>query len=244
MLIENERENIIEVKNVLKIYTSKSLIFPALKNINLKIKKGTFNVILGPSGSGKTTILNIISGLDRVTRGEVIVNGVNIQALTNFQSTLFRKEKIGFVFQTYNLLSSLNVRDNIEVGRSLQNNKNKRMNINNLLNNMDMENNKKKMIYELSGGQQQRVSIARALSKTPDILIGDEPTGALDQETSLKIFELFQKINKNNKTTIIVVTHNPNIAKLANLIIKVKDGQIEQLIHNKNPLQANMLKDW
>lgn len=243
ILIENKKDYVIEVKNVSKIYTTQSIIFHALKNINLSIKKGTFNVILGPSGSGKTTLLNIISGLDRVTTGSVAINGYNIQGLTNSEMTLFRKEKLGFVFQSYNLLTSLNVKNNIDVGRSLQKNRNKRMNINNLLANMDMENNRKKMTYELSGGQQQRVSIARALSKTPDILIGDEPTGALDQDTSIKVFELFQEINKNNKTTVIIVTHNPNFARLADLIIKVKDGEIKDLVYNKKPIKAKRIKE-
>ena len=242
-LIENNEGHTIEVKNVSKIYTTQSVIFHALKNINLSIKKGTFNVILGPSGSGKTTLLNVISGLDRVTMGSVSVNGYNIQGLSTSQMTLFRKEKLGFVFQSYNLLSSLNVRDNIDVGRSLQKNRNKRMNIKNLLVNMSMENNRKKMTYELSGGQQQRVSIGRALSKTPDILIGDEPTGALDQDTSIKIFELFQEINKKNQTTVIIVTHNHNFAKLADLIIKIKDGKIEKLINNEKPIKAIKLKE-
>ena len=243
ILIENKNDYIIEVKDVSKIYTTQSIVFHALKNINLSIKEGTFNVILGPSGSGKTTLLNIISGLDRVTTGSVAINGYNIQGLRTHQMTLFRKEKLGFVFQSYNLLSSLNVRDNIDVGRSLQKNRNKRMNINSLLASMDMETNRKKMTYELSGGQQQRVSIGRALSKTPTLLIGDEPTGALDQDTSIKVFELFQEINKKNKTTVIIVTHNPNFARLADLVIKVKDGEIRELIHNKSPINARKIKE-
>ena len=228
----------IEVKNVGKMYTTKRMVFEALKDVDLTFKKGSFNVILGQSGSGKTTLLNMISGLDRATKGSVNIDGTNIQALTTSQLTQFRRHNIGFVFQSYNLLESLNVSDNIEVGRSLQTDKNKRKKIMDLLKDMEMETNAKKMTYELSGGQQQRVSIARALSKTPGILIGDEPTGALDQATSGKVFDLFQKISNELKTTVIIVTHNNDVARLAHQVIVVKDGRIEKVIQNKKPEKA------
>ena len=236
--IINKPNFLIEVKNLSKYYPTKGFITKALSNINLKFEKGSFNIILGESGSGKTTLLNMISGLDRATHGEVIINNINIQALNNRKITLFRRENLGFVFQSYNLLSVLNVRDNIEIGRSLQSNVYKRQNISDLLSKMNIENQDEKMIYELSGGQQQKVSIARAIAKTPQLLIGDEPTGALDQETSKKMFDIFQKINKQYNMTIIIVTHNPNIAKLANQVIKIKDGKIEKIIINKKPIRA------
>ncbi len=240
---KNGTDEIITVKKANKYYATKALIFKALNDVNISIKRGSFNVILGPSGSGKTTLLNIISGLDRATSGEIVINGTNISALSTGQLTQFRRKEIGFIFQSYNLLSSLDVNDNIEVGRSLQTDANKRKNIKELLSNMDMENDRNKKTYELSGGQQQRVSIARALSKSPSILIGDEPTGALDQATSLKVFELFQRINKENNATVIIVTHNTNVAKLADMVIKVKDGKIEKIEHNKKPALASSLKE-
>ena len=231
----------IKVNNVTKYYPAKGYITQALKNVNLEFKKGSFNVILGESGSGKTTLLNVISGLDRATSGEVIVDNVNIQSLTDHELTLFRRQKIGFVFQSYNLLSALNVRDNIEIGRSLQDDINKRQNIEDLLKRLKMQDESKKMIYELSGGQQQRVSIARALAKAPSILFGDEPTGALDRETSKKIFRIFKEINKTQKSTIIIVTHNPRIAKFANQVIVISDGQIQEIYKNANPMKVEEL---
>ena len=232
-------ENVaISVKGVKKVYASKGIIFQALKGVNVDFEKGSINVILGESGSGKTTLLNMISGLDRATSGEVIIDNINLQALTTRQITQFRREKIGFVFQSYNLLPSLNVSDNVEVGRSLQTNKALRKDINSLLESMEMGNNNKKMTYELSGGQQQRVSIARALSKSPEILIGDEPTGALDHVTTGKVLDLLQRINRENKTTIIIVTHNPDVAKLAHKVIEVRDGNIKSITENRKPARA------
>jgi len=231
--LKNKEGNIIDVININKIYTSKRLIFHALKNANVSFKKGSFNVILGPSGSGKTTLLNMISGLDRATYGDIIINDINISCLTNRQVTQFRRKYIGFVFQSYNLLPSLNVSDNIDVGRSLQVKKKERRNIDELLQEIELGGSDKKRVYELSGGQQQRVSIARALSKSPSILIGDEPTGALDQNTSLKVMRLFQEINREKETTIIIVTHNPNIARLADQVIYVKDGRIDKIVKQK-----------
>ena len=240
---ENLKGDAITVKGISKLYTGKGIIFRALDNVDLSIKRGTFNVILGPSGSGKTTLLNMISGLDRATKGSVIINGVNIEALKTPKLTQFRRDNIGFVFQSYNLLPSLNVHDNIEVGRSLQTDPSKRVHIKELLEKMDMQGNARKMVYELSGGQQQRVSIARALAKSPSIVIGDEPTGALDTETSVKVFELFQKINKELESTVIIVTHNPAVAKLAHRVIHIKNGKIDKIVDNKNPIKAAALRN-
>ncbi len=184
---------------------------------------------MGPSGSGKTTLLNVLSGLDRATEGDVVVNNVNISALTNKEMTLFRRKNIGFIFQSYNLLNSLNVEDNIAVGSLLQKNKTKRIETSKLLKLLGIQNSAKKNVYELSGGQQQRVSIARALAKGPQLIIGDEPTGALDTKTTAKVLQIFQKINKTQGTTVIIVTHNTAIAKLADKIIYVKDGSIERI---------------
>ncbi|CAM9132402.1 ABC transporter ATP-binding protein [Mycoplasma todarodis] len=240
--LKNIKGNIIDLSYVKKVYTTKTLKFIALQSTSLSIQKGDFVVILGPSGSGKTTLLNIISGLDRPTSGDVVVADRNLSALKDVELTRFRRDHVGFVFQSYNLLPSLNVSDNVEVGRSLQKDAHKRQSVEEILNQLEMEPQSKKRTYELSGGQQQRVSIARALAKTPDILIGDEPTGALDTHTSLKVFQLFQEINKKNKTTVIVVTHNPNVAQLANKVIHVKDGKVQK-VAEQTPVDAMTLKE-
>lgn len=241
--VEMAEDNAIEVKHIGKYYANGTIIFKALHDVNLEFKKGTFNVILGPSGSGKTTLLNMISGLDRATTGEVVIDGTNIQALSQSRLTEFRADKIGFVFQSYNLLSSLNVWDNIDIGRDLQSDKEMRMNIDTVLKDIDMSAQRKKWTSELSGGQQQRVSIARAISKSPRILIGDEPTGALDGKTSVKVFQLFQKINEELGTTVVIVTHNRSVAELAHQVIHVKDGNIAEITHNKKPKRAEEVKD-
>ncbi|CAM9148569.1 ABC transporter ATP-binding protein [Mycoplasma marinum] len=240
--LKNIQGNIIDLSYIKKVYTTKTLKFIALQSTSLSIKKGDFVVILGPSGSGKTTLLNILSGLDRPTSGDVVVADRNLSAMTDLELTKFRRDHVGFVFQSYNLLPSLNVSDNVDVGRALQKNPHKRKDIIDLLDQLDMGPQSKKRTYELSGGQQQRVSIARALAKQPDILIGDEPTGALDTHTSLKVFQLFQEINEKNKTTVIVVTHNPNVAQLANKVIYVKDGKVQKVTEQK-PINATTLKE-
>ena len=235
----SKTDTLIGVRNISKAFTNKTSVFKALDDVSLEIKKGEFVVIVGPSGSGKTTLLNTISGLDRPTSGEIIIKGTNLAALSNSGLTSFRRENIGFVFQSYNLLSTLNVRDNIELGRSLQTDKHKRMNVDKIFSDIDLPSSTgKKKTYELSGGQQQRISIARAISKAPDILIGDEPTGALDTKSKGDVFSLFQEINKKNGTTIIIVTHDLKIAKLANRVIHVKDSKIDKIVINKKPMQA------
>ena len=240
--IANSSKNVlIDVVGLRKAYTGKSIIFDALLSVNLSIKKGEFVVILGPSGSGKSTLLNMISGLDRPTSGQIIVDGINICALKENELTRFRRDKIGFVFQSYNLMSTLSVKDNIEVGSSLQKDRNLRKDTKKLLSDMSMSDQGHKRTYELSGGQQQRVSIARALSKSPSILIGDEPTGALDTKSGIDVLNIFQDINKNEKTTVIIVTHDKDIALLADKVIYVKDAKIDKVVINKNPKPARYL---
>ena len=241
-LVSNSKKDVlIDVKGLWKTYTGKSLIFHALKGVNLTIKRGEFVVILGPSGSGKSTLLNMISGLDRPTKGQIIIDGHNICALRESELTRFRRDHIGFVFQSYNLMSTLNVKDNVEIGRSLQKDRTLRMNTSSLLNEMGIGGQSSKRTFELSGGQQQRVSIARALSKSPTILIGDEPTGALDTQSGIDVLTLFKKVNKESKTTIIIVTHDKNLAHLADKVIYVKDSQINKVVINKNPKPASWL---
>lgn len=240
---ELKSKYIIDLENVSKYYYNKWVATKVLKNVNLKITKGEFVVILGPSGSGKTTLLNIISGMDKATYGKTIINNTNLIWMNDKQLTEFRKDNIGYVFQQYGLLPNLNVRENIEIGWELQKNKHQRLDIDDLLKIIEMQEATDKFPHELSGGQQQRVSVARSMVKNPAIIFGDEPTGAVDEEMSKKIMQLFVDINKKFKTTVIIVTHNPIFADLATRVIKVKSGSILYNYVNKHPKQIKDL-NW
>lgn len=234
--------NIIELRDVKKIFTNGYLINETLKGVNLDIRKGEFVIILGPSGSGKTTLMNIMSGLDRATDGDVRVCDKQLINMNQNKLTDFRKEYIGFVFQQYGLLPTLSVEENVEIGADLQVDKKRRIKPQDALKAVGMLDYAKKFPHELSGGQQQRVSIARALAKNPIILFGDEPTGAVDETMSKIILKEFVKVNQELKTTVIIVTHNPIFAELGTLVIKVKDGNINELIRNDRPKSVDELK--
>ncbi|WP_374696724.1 ABC transporter ATP-binding protein [Spiroplasma endosymbiont of Polydrusus formosus] len=234
---------VIELVNVKKSYITGEVEIPVLKGIDLKLEKGDFIVILGPSGSGKTTLLNIISGLDKVSSGDVFVIGYNLSLLKDIDLTKFRRDNIGFIFQQYNLLTNLTAKENAEVGENLSKNKNKDMTIKDIFETIGMEEQMNKYPHQMSGGQQQRVSIARALAKNPNILFGDEPTGALDEEMGRKVLEILVDVNKKYKTTVIIVTHNPNIADIANIVIHVRNGLIDQIKNNTHPKKPSEI-DW
>ncbi|XQP54918.1 MAG: ABC transporter ATP-binding protein [Mycoplasmoidaceae bacterium] len=234
---------VIDFENITKYYYNKWMATKILKGFDLKIKQGEFVVILGPSGSGKTTLLNIMSGMDKATYGKTIVNSNNLIKMTDNQLTQFRKDNIGYIFQQYGLLPNLNVRENVEIGWNLQSDKSKRINIDELLKTVGMAEHAKKFPHELSGGQQQRVSVARSMAKNPAIVFGDEPTGAVDEEMSKQILQLFVDINKKFNTTVIIVTHNPIFADLASRVIKVNSGYIAQNYENKKRKTVEQL-DW
>ncbi len=227
--------NVIELKNVVKYYSNGYLVNKIIKGIDLDIAHGEFIVILGPSGSGKTTLMNIISGLDRASEGQTSVCGKNLINLTNNELTRFRRQHVGYIFQQYGLLPNLTVKENVEIGSYLQKDKSKKLDVTEILESVDMVEHINKFPHELSGGQQQRVSIARAFAKNPTILFGDEPTGAIDEEMSKMVLEQFVQINKKFKTTVVMVTHNPIFADLGTCVIKVKDGQINELIRDQKP---------
>ncbi|MCQ2747850.1 MAG: ABC transporter ATP-binding protein [Mycoplasmoidaceae bacterium] len=214
-----------------------------LKGFDLKIKQGEFVVILGPSGSGKTTLLNIMSGMDKATYGKTVVNSHNLIKMSDNQLTQFRKDNIGYIFQQYGLLPNLTVGENVEMGWNLQSDRSKRLDIDSLLETVGMLEHAKKFPHELSGGQQQRVSVARSMAKNPAIVFGDEPTGAVDEEMSKQILQLFVDINKKYNTTVIIVTHNPIFADLATRVIKVNSGRIAQNYQNEHPKAVSEL-DW
>lgn len=234
---------VIDFEKITKYYYNKWMATKVLKGFDLKIKQGEFVVILGPSGSGKTTLLNIMSGMDKATYGRTIVNGNNLIKMNDNQLTEFRKNNIGYIFQQYGLLPNLNVKENVEIGWNLQSDKSKRLDIDELLKTVGMSEHARKFPHELSGGQQQRVSVARSMAKNPAIVFGDEPTGAVDEEMSKQILQLFVDINKKFNTTVIIVTHNPIFADLATRVIKVNSGLIAQNYVNKKRKTVEQL-DW
>lgn len=233
----------IELYNIEKSYVTGQIVYKVLKEVNLKINKGQFVVILGPSGSGKTTLLNIMSGLDKAVAGDAFVEGYNLTYLLGKHLTDFRRDVIGFIFQMYNLLPMLSARENAEVGENLAKVKNPELSLERIFEMVGMTNDIDKRPQELSGGQQQRVSIARAISKNPRILFCDEPTGALDEHMGKVVLKILKKVNSEYHTTVIMVTHNPNIAKIADFIIHVKDGKITEQIVNTNPEDPEKI-DW
>jgi putative ABC transport system ATP-binding protein len=236
-----DNKYLINLENVVKYYNNGTLAVKVLSNVNLKIKPGEFVVILGPSGSGKTTLLNIISGMDTATYGQTIVANRNLIKYNSSQLTQFRRDNVGYIFQQYGLLPNLTVHENVEIGSNLQKDEKKRIDINELLKSIGIYEQRNKFPRELSGGQQQRVSIARSMAKNPRLLFGDEPTGAIDTEMSKQIMQLFVDINKRYKTTVIIVTHNPIIANLATMVVRVENGRIDRIIRNDRPKSVNQI---
>lgn len=217
---------LIELKNVVKAYETGSQIVKAADNLNFTIDEGELVVILGPSGSGKSTLLNLLGGLDSVTSGDIIIDGENITDFNDTELTRFRSKKIGFIFQFYNLIPNLTACENIEV---LNDTVDETINGREVLKKVLLENHADKFPSELSGGEQQRVSIARAIAKKPKMLLCDEPTGALDSNTGKTIIELLVDLCKREHTTVIIVTHNSEFAKIADKVLHVKNGQIENI---------------
>lgn len=234
--VKNSDGFIFELSNVTKQYCNGYFVNDVLKDINLKIERGKFVVILGKSGSGKTTLMNILSGLTRATTGSVIVENNELINMSNRELINFRRKNIGYIFQEYGLLPTLNVYENVLTGFNLNKTNRSKNEINEILKIVGLENYTKKYPSQLSGGQQQRVAIARALAKKPKIIFGDEPTGAVDTKMSKSILELLQKVNRELKTTIILITHDYEISKIADIVIKIKNGYIVEKIENKKPL--------
>lgn len=224
----------IKIENIYKTYGEKDNKVEVLKGINLNIEDGDFVVILGPSGSGKSTLLNIVSGLEKPDSGKVTYDNKEITKLSDKELTEFRKNNIGFIFQQYYLLQNLNVDKNVRMGADLISNKDYKS----IIKAVGLEDKLNKYPSELSGGEQQRVAIARALSKKSKVLFLDEPTGALDEETGRLVLDYIAKLQKEEKFTIIMITHNENIAEMAKTIIKINSGKIIDIKTNNNPKSA------
>lgn len=220
---------IIEIKDLSKTYKLGELEVEVLKNINLSIEKSEFVSIMGPSGSGKSTLLYLIGGLDKPTKGEILINGKAISTMKDKEESIMRRRDIGFVFQFYNLIPNLNVEENIMLpllldGKSMKKYRNE---LNEILEIVGLKDRRHHTPRELSGGQQQRVAIARALINQPEIILADEPIGNLDSKTGTEIMQLFSRINREKGKTIVQVTHSKESAEYGDRIINVKDGRVE-----------------
>lgn len=232
--------SLITMTNVSKKYLVGDHQFNALKNVNLTIAEGKVVVILGPSGAGKSTLLNLLGGLDNPSEGKIIVNNENIENYSDNELANYRANTVGFVFQFYNLIPTLTVHENISLVKEISPNP---LSANEMLKEVGLLDHAKKFPSDLSGGEQQRVSIARALAKNPKILLCDEPTGALDSETGVMVLKLLLKMAKEYNKTVIIVTHNQNIAKIGDITIKVKNGQIVSVENNSSPTPIDSV-EW
>lgn len=235
-----KRMSYIEIKNLNKIYNMGEVEIKALDNTSFNIDKGELVVILGPSGAGKTTCLNILGGMDIATSGEVIVDGRDISKLKGKDLIKYRRTDIGFVFQFYNLVQNLTVIENVELAVQLCKD---HLEPEEVLDKVGLSERKQNFPSQLSGGEQQRVAIARAIAKNPKILLCDEPTGALDYKTGKQILKLLQDTCRNENVTVIIITHNGALAPMADKVIKFKNGSVEQVITNDNPVNINEI-EW
>ncbi len=228
----NDTMAYIEFKNVDKVYKMGEVEIKALKNTTFEIEKGELVCILGPSGAGKTTCLNILGGMDTLTHGKIIVDNVRIDKLKEKELIKYRRNDIGFVFQFYNLIQNMNVLENVELATQLCKNS---LDPNTILNKVGLRLRKQNFPAQLSGGEQQRVAIARAICKNPKLLLCDEPTGALDYKTGKQILKLLQDTCRNEKMTVIIITHNSSISPMADKVIHFKNGSVSEIIINENP---------
>lgn len=230
----------IEISDIKKDYGSGESRVEVLKGISFGIEKGEFCVLLGPSGSGKTTLLNIIGGIDDADSGYISINGEKIENMKEKELTDYRRRHLGYIFQMYNLIPNLNIKENVETGAYLSENP---LDVDDILKTLGLYEHRHKLPSQLSGGQQQRCSIGRAIVKNPDILLCDEPTGALDYNTSKEILRLIETVNKKYNTTIVMVTHNEAIKDMADKVVKLRDGMVRKVVINEKKLTAEDL-EW
>ena len=231
---------IVEFQNVSRVYTSGDHELRALDGVDLSLDEGKFVVILGPSGAGKSTLLNLLGGLDSPTSGKIVVCGKDISTLSNNELADYRAATVGFVFQFYNLIPTLTVHENVALVKEITK---EPLSATKMLSEVGLADHAKNFPSELSGGEQQRVSIARALAKNPKILLCDEPTGALDSATGVLVLKLLLRMAREYGKTIVIVTHNQNIAKMADTVIRVKNGRVISVTEQENPASADDI-DW
>ena len=230
----------LEIRGIKKSFGTGDSRVNVLKGLNLDIEKGEFCVLLGPSGSGKSTLLNIIGGIDGADEGSITIEGERLEDMTEKKLSLYRRKHLGYIFQMYNLIPNLTVRENIEVGAYLSE---QPLDVDELLHTLGLYEHQRKLPNQLSGGQQQRTAIGRAIVKNPDILLCDEPTGALDYHTSKEILKLIETVNQRYGNTIIMVTHNDAIKDMADRVVKLRDGMIRKNYRNEVKIPAINL-EW
>lgn len=230
----------LEIKGIRKTFGTGDSRVDVLKGLNLEIEKGEFCVLLGPSGSGKSTLLNIIGGIDVADEGSITIEGEQLEDMTEKKLSLYRRKHLGYIFQMYNLIPNLTVRENIEVGAYLSD---RSLDVDELMRTLEIYEHRNKLPNQISGGQQQRTAIGRAIVKNPDILLCDEPTGALDYRTSKEILKLIETVNRKYGNTIIMVTHNDAIKDMADRVVKLRDGMIRKNYRNEHRLTAAEL-EW
>lgn len=230
----------IEISDIKKSYGTGESRVDVLNGISFGVEKGEFCVLLGPSGSGKSTLLNIIGGIDDADGGFISIKGEKIENMKEKTLTGYRRRHLGYIFQMYNLIPNLNIKENVETGAFLSE---KPLDVDEILKTLGLYEHRHKLPSQLSGGQQQRCSIGRAIVKNPDILLCDEPTGALDYNTSKEILRLIETVNKKYNTTIIMVTHNEAIKDMADKVVKLRDGKVRKIVENEKKLTADEL-EW
>ena len=230
----------LEIKGIKKHFGEGDSRIEVLKGIDMEIEKGELCVLLGPSGSGKSTLLNIIGGIDSSDSGYIAINGEKTADMDEKTLTLYRRKHLGYVFQMYNLIPNLNIKENVEVGAYLSD---RALDVDELLHTLGLFEHQRKLPNQLSGGQQQRTAIGRAIVKNPDILLCDEPTGALDYNTSKEILKLIETVNQKYGNTVIMVTHNDAIKDMADRVVKLRDGMIRKNYQNEHKIPAMDL-DW
>lgn len=230
----------IEISGIKKSFGSGESRADVLKGIDIGIEKGEFCVLLGPSGSGKSTLLNIIGGIDSADDGYISIGGEKTKDMSEKALTLYRRKHLGYIFQMYNLIPNLNIKENVEVGAYLSDSP---LDVDDILKTLGLYEHRHKLPNQLSGGQQQRTAIGRAIVKNPDILLCDEPTGALDYNTSKEILQLIETVNQKYGSTIIMVTHNDAIKNMADRVVKLRDGVIRKNYTNETKIKAAEL-DW
>ena len=242
-IMENKRGvmmSFVEVKDVYKRYYMGDNVIVANNGVSFSIEEGEFVVILGPSGAGKSTVLNILGGMDSCDEGEIIVDGVDIAKHTNKQLTTYRRLDVGFVFQFYNLVPNLTARENVELASQVSK---QALDVDEVLEMVNLSHRVKNFPAQLSGGEQQRVAIARALAKNPKLLLCDEPTGALDFETGKQVLKILEETCRKYKTTVIVITHNSEIAKMADRVIRINDAKVRSMDLNPSPIPVDEI-EW